>query len=91
MTPQEFCYWLQGYFELSRAIPNDGKLYESQIKMIHEHLQLVFKKITDKNTAQIVIQGKPKDDFLERARASGMVSDQALLRAATTDRPLSYC
>jgi len=39
MTPEHFCYWLQGYFELCE----EDNLTKEQIKMIREHLNLVFK------------------------------------------------
>lgn len=43
MTAENFCYWLQGYFELT---PNRNELPEPQIKIIREHLQLVFNRVT---------------------------------------------
>jgi hypothetical protein len=42
MTSENFCYWLQGYIELS----NCKSLTPGQVKMISDHLQLVFKKET---------------------------------------------
>lgn len=42
MNSTEFCYWLKGYFELSK----DTKLSEEQSKVIKEHLDLVFNKVT---------------------------------------------
>jgi hypothetical protein len=42
MTPQEFCYWLQGYFEVS----GNETLTPEQVKMVKEHLQLTFNKVT---------------------------------------------
>lgn len=42
MTPEQFCYWLQGYFEMSEA----EKLDEKQVKILKDHLSLVFKKVT---------------------------------------------
>ena len=42
MTPENFCYWLQGYVELS----NCQNLTPEQIQMIRDHLQLVFKRET---------------------------------------------
>jgi hypothetical protein len=42
MTPENFCYWLQGYMELTP----DAKLTDEQVKVIKEHLQLVFNKAT---------------------------------------------
>lgn len=41
MTAQEFCYWLQGHFEL-----NGPKLTEEQVKIVQDHLKLVFNKVT---------------------------------------------
>lgn len=41
MTPEQFCYWLQGQFELKGG---DTKLSKDQIRMIADHLQSVFTK-----------------------------------------------
>lgn len=40
MNPRDFCYWLQGFFEIGGA----GELSAEQVSVIKEHLQLVFKK-----------------------------------------------
>ena len=42
MTPENFCYWLQGYFEISR----NETLSKENVSQIKEHLELVFKKET---------------------------------------------
>lgn len=42
MTPDQFCYWLQGFFELSTT----RALTKAQAKMIQEHLSLVMTKVT---------------------------------------------
>ena len=44
MTPENFCYWLQGFFEISGTT----ELTKEQVAMIEEHLQLVFNKQTGK-------------------------------------------
>lgn len=49
MEAKDFCYWLQGYLELSNA----NSLTEEQIKQIKEHLNLVFTKVT---SSQILTQ-----------------------------------
>lgn len=40
MNSRDFCFWLQGYFELSKGDPN---LSGDQVNTIKEHLSLVFK------------------------------------------------
>jgi hypothetical protein len=48
MTPENFVYWLQGYFELSRRGTVDGNitLDSTQVKIIEDHLKLTFNKVT---------------------------------------------
>lgn len=43
MTEREFCFWLQGFFELN---PGMAAPTPEQAKAIREHLALVFKKVT---------------------------------------------
>ena len=43
MNEREFCYWLQGFMELTENHPG---LTANQLKVINDHLQLVFKKET---------------------------------------------
>lgn len=44
MTSRDFCYWLQGYFEISKQISLDGQpiLTDAQVVNIEKHLALVF-------------------------------------------------
>lgn len=42
MTPEQFVYWLQGFFEIS----NPESLNVTQTQIIQDHLKLVFKKET---------------------------------------------
>jgi hypothetical protein len=39
MKPLDFCYWLQGYFEITG---NSGTISAEQYRMIKEHLASVF-------------------------------------------------
>ncbi len=39
MTPENFVYWLQGFFEITGGAP---ALNEAQTKMVKEHLEYVF-------------------------------------------------
>lgn len=41
MTPENFCYWLQGYFELE-PLSGNGIMTDRQIQVVKEHLKLVF-------------------------------------------------
>lgn len=41
MTPEQFCYWLQGFAEIT-----DGEPTPEQWKAIREHLATVFTKVT---------------------------------------------
>lgn len=47
MTPTEFCYWLQGFFELQKVAEtspqyNNTKINNQQAVLIEKHLNLVF-------------------------------------------------
>lgn len=43
MTSRDFCYWLQGYFEIA----NTSVLTVGQVEAIKNHLALVFKHEID--------------------------------------------
>lgn len=48
MKATEFCYWLQGYFEIYGASTNPGNsLTGEQVELIQRHLALVFKHDID--------------------------------------------
>ena len=40
MSPNDFCYWLRGFFELA----GEGPLTEEQSKIISDHLKLVMEE-----------------------------------------------
>jgi hypothetical protein len=42
MTSVEFCYWLQGYFELGEARRLEPGITGEQAKCIQRHLAMVF-------------------------------------------------
>ena len=62
MNSIDFCYWLQGYFEISEETP---QLSPKQIEIIKNHLNLVFKHEIDdmypgdKQELQEIHDGKP--------------------------------
>lgn len=47
MTSRDFCYWLQGFFEISDGHEKINELSEKQIDLIRKHLSLVFKHEID--------------------------------------------
>ena len=46
MKPDQFCYWMQGFFEIS----DSNTLTPEQVKMIRAHLNLVFFHAIDPET-----------------------------------------
>lgn len=46
MTSRDFCYWLQGYFEIlgagSERDANEGRLSSGQVECVRKHLHMVF-------------------------------------------------
>ena len=49
MTPENFAYWLQGLLEGNPQILKDG-LTATQTRIIQDHLNLVFNKVTPERT-----------------------------------------
>lgn len=63
MSAQEFCYWLQGFFEVTDAT----HVNEKQAAIIKEHLALVFKKVTGPVAAKSLL-----DQTYQEAAAKGI-------------------
>lgn len=61
MTPQDFCYWLQGFSELNDKPPN-----AAQWKAIQDHLALTFTKVTPQYERQ-QFTASPFRDFTKLA------------------------
>ena len=53
MTPENFCYWLQGYFELKQTIDHRDGATPETMKVIEDHLKTVFVKVTPEVKVQI--------------------------------------
>lgn len=47
MTSRDFCYWLQGWFELNETIDHREGASKETLQMIKNHLNLVFKHEID--------------------------------------------
>lgn len=58
MNSQDFCFWLQGFLEISDAKTLD----EKQLAKVKEHLTLVFTQVTGKSDG---VQ-KAMEDLLRR-------------------------
>lgn len=52
MTERDFCYWLQGFFEITER----KKLTEKEVEQIKKHLTLVFKNVTSTEKVQNVFR-----------------------------------
>lgn len=59
MTSREFCYWLQGYFELRGE--NAGSIGSHQAEVIKKHLALVFKHEIDPSMGPPAVQAVLND------------------------------
>ena len=65
MTSRDFCYWLQGYFEITEELKDGRGIGAGQAEMIRRHLSLVFKHEIDPSIPdptgelQAIHDGKP--------------------------------
>lgn len=71
MNTQDFCYWLQGYFELVMTPTKEG-LSPQQVEVIKEHLRLVFKKETVKTVPDLT--DEKLQDLKDRLYGTGKYS-----------------
>lgn len=70
MTSRDFCYWLQGHFEITGCKHIGGK----QVAMIQKHLALVFKHEIDPSF------GVPEQQAALNTIHSGQNPDDTLIR-----------
>lgn len=59
MTSREFCYWLQGWFELNKTIDHREGATKETLEIISRHLSMVFKHEIDPSAGP-----KPHQDLL---------------------------
>ena len=59
MSPENFCYWLRGYIELTKARGCAMDITAIQVEEINNHLDLVMKKETP--SVGIRLQDIPRD------------------------------
>lgn len=55
ITSDQFCYFLKGFFEIAEPT----YFSEKQIKIIEDHLNLVFNKVTPDRKSDMWKQAKP--------------------------------
>ena len=82
MSPENFVYWLQGFFELMNVgteCDMEG-IHPEQARIIRDHLQLIF----DKKTPDRKIDYEKVRDGLSKKKRSTIVYDPFV-------RPKRYC
>ena len=82
MTSRDFCYWLQGYFEIAKAgngsMVNGVQLDRFQVECIQKHLSMVFYHEIDPSFG-----GKLKQEYLDNLHSpAGAVK-------VTSDNPVN--
>lgn len=58
MTSRDFCYWLQGYFEIGHAPGAHAGLNADQVELVKKHLAMVFKHEIDPSFGDEKKQGE---------------------------------
>jgi hypothetical protein len=56
MSPESFCYWLSGFFEISQHSEITQSLNAEQVEEIRNHLKLVMSKVTPDISQQRGVQ-----------------------------------
>lgn len=66
MTPRDFCFWLQGHFEMADCPGATNQLTAAQTLMVRDHLKLVFDTMTTQPVQAPSIPSSPSLDELLR-------------------------
>jgi hypothetical protein len=69
MTSRDFCYWLQGFFEIAEP----DKLTAEQVCTIRQHLALVFVHEIDPQAGGPAVQAKLNDIHSPKQPAKDVV------------------
>lgn len=80
MKSRDFCYWLQGFFEISPT--SDKKdLNERQVNLIQQHLALVFKHEIDPQAGSTEHQAQLNEIHTQPVQQfGGVTADNILFR-----------
>ena len=76
MKSRDFCFWLQGFFELS----DDQAISATKAKMIQDHLALVFAHEIDPSMGDATEQGKLNFIHHSTAPIEGSSSSGPIMR-----------
>ena len=77
MTPEQFCYWLQGFAEMN---PCD-KLTQTQWTIVRDHLALVFNKVTpDRKEEPVITKNEDNLDSLMKKQWEDYIDSMAKRR-----------
>lgn len=71
MTPEQFTYWLKGFFEIS----NSEELTPTQVLIVKDHLNLVFNKVTPDRNNTYCWKTVSYGDSNLREYPSGLIND----------------
>ena len=97
MTPVNFAYWLQGFFEIS----DSNTLTPEQVKMIRAHLNLVFFHAIDPETLkdkseveklkyQKIHDGAKSGDTISQNEFNELIKKSAPAISKYQDEPKSF-
>ena len=74
MTPRDFCYWLQGHFEVGDVAGLPKTMSAAQVTMVKKHLELTFMAKVDKARFPDATVGGEFCSFLEGILAASDLS-----------------
>ena len=78
MTPEQFVYWLQGYFELTLVDVEGVEISQYQAEVVYEHLKKVFDRQKMEETTSVVIPAsKELKDIIWSQQGSVTVADKS--------------
>lgn len=86
MTSRDFCFWLQGHFELNEGAYLSGE----QVQSIRAHLALVFTHEIDPSMGDADHQ-KKLDEVHETAKSAEKKAEAALAKASRPHNPVYRC
>lgn len=90
MTSRDFCFWLQGFFELNEEPA--AEISAKQAETIKRHLALVFKHEIDPAMGDAVHQAKLDETHAEPAASpDANPVKQPWQRPQVPDRPVMRC